>query len=603
MTNNKEYHIGLVMAGEVSAGAYTAGVIDFLLEALEEWEKEKKCNPEAPKHQVCIKVLAGASAGGITAALTFATLDKKVVPVRKADVCTQVSNNMFYNCWVEKAELDSFLQTSDLRETNKVRSLLNSKGVQDIADYVFQDTDEPTAEGEKLKNQPYISTDLEAFLSLTNLRGVPYAINQFAGASGKSHEVSMHADYMHFKIGKDVKAATMIDFNQPKTAANWQQLKNAAIATGAFPIGLAPVLLERPKADYNNRSWKIDAETVRDVEKMYEQDATTTNNIIPNWPKNTNDSKINNQYRFLCVDGGLMNNEPLELARQALRLHQKEEGTDPKSVNYSTILIDPFPTSVNYPKDEVYEGDGDDVISIVAEMFKSLRNQTLFKPEELRAAYSKNDYNRYLIAPTRRNPETHTLFETPLASGFLDGFGGFLNKSFRLHDYMLGRKNCQGFLRDHFNIPEEDARLNPIFLDSVDSTPRSRRAPMNVPIIPLYGTAIEKVELPDWPSYGANDLALLKNKIGKRVEAIIYHMLVDQLDVNKLLSKYIERENKGRWMQSLRSRFLHYLSDKFVVHSVKMLKGKGTDKVIKIIENELVRAGLLVKPTADADDC
>lgn len=37
----KDFEIGLVMAGAVSAGAYTARVIDFLLQALKEWEMAK----------------------------------------------------------------------------------------------------------------------------------------------------------------------------------------------------------------------------------------------------------------------------------------------------------------------------------------------------------------------------------------------------------------------------------------------------------------------------------------------------------------------------------------------------------------------------------
>ena len=35
----KEFQIGLAMSGAVSAGAYTAGVFDFLIQALDEWEK------------------------------------------------------------------------------------------------------------------------------------------------------------------------------------------------------------------------------------------------------------------------------------------------------------------------------------------------------------------------------------------------------------------------------------------------------------------------------------------------------------------------------------------------------------------------------------
>ena len=50
------FRIGLCMAGAVSAGAYTAGVMDYLLEALEEWEK-RKGQPGVPTHKVAIPVM------------------------------------------------------------------------------------------------------------------------------------------------------------------------------------------------------------------------------------------------------------------------------------------------------------------------------------------------------------------------------------------------------------------------------------------------------------------------------------------------------------------------------------------------------------------
>src|SRR5690349_1151112 len=80
------FEIGLVMAGAISAGAYTAGVIDFLIEALDEWEAAKRHareNPDDPKsrecpmHEVKIKVMAGASAGGMTAAIAAGMLGMK----------------------------------------------------------------------------------------------------------------------------------------------------------------------------------------------------------------------------------------------------------------------------------------------------------------------------------------------------------------------------------------------------------------------------------------------------------------------------------------------------------------------------------------------
>jgi hypothetical protein len=43
---NEPFELGICMAGAVSAGAYTAGVMDFLIEALDTWEQkrgEKMC--------------------------------------------------------------------------------------------------------------------------------------------------------------------------------------------------------------------------------------------------------------------------------------------------------------------------------------------------------------------------------------------------------------------------------------------------------------------------------------------------------------------------------------------------------------------------------
>ena len=71
MADNKNvYEIGLAMAGAISAGAYSAGVVDFLFQALHDWELAKRDDADhVPNHSVCIRAAAGASAGSITAAL------------------------------------------------------------------------------------------------------------------------------------------------------------------------------------------------------------------------------------------------------------------------------------------------------------------------------------------------------------------------------------------------------------------------------------------------------------------------------------------------------------------------------------------------------
>ena len=56
----KSFRIGLCMAGAISAGAYTAGVMDYLIEAMEEWQRRKDNNvPNTPSHIVDIPVIGG----------------------------------------------------------------------------------------------------------------------------------------------------------------------------------------------------------------------------------------------------------------------------------------------------------------------------------------------------------------------------------------------------------------------------------------------------------------------------------------------------------------------------------------------------------------
>ena len=44
----KDFHIGLAISGAVSAGAYAAGVLDFLIEALDEWYASKRTIHPSP---------------------------------------------------------------------------------------------------------------------------------------------------------------------------------------------------------------------------------------------------------------------------------------------------------------------------------------------------------------------------------------------------------------------------------------------------------------------------------------------------------------------------------------------------------------------------
>ena len=135
------FEIGLVMAGAISAGAYTAGVIDFLVEALDEWEKAKeqaRRDPDDPKarecpmHEVKIKVMAGASAGGMTAGLAAGLLgmeyESVTTPAADRPARRRPTNNNLYRSWVNTIDIGPLLGVKDLDGDRKVpvQSVLDS---------------------------------------------------------------------------------------------------------------------------------------------------------------------------------------------------------------------------------------------------------------------------------------------------------------------------------------------------------------------------------------------------------------------------------------------------------------------------------------------
>ena len=108
-----EFQIGLAMSGAVSAGAYTAGVFDFLIQALDEWERART-GPDAgmiPDHKAGIKVMSGASAGAITAAIgavALADADQKAVEFdtqREGEQKIKCYLPKLYETWVVKPGL------------------------------------------------------------------------------------------------------------------------------------------------------------------------------------------------------------------------------------------------------------------------------------------------------------------------------------------------------------------------------------------------------------------------------------------------------------------------------------------------------------------
>jgi hypothetical protein len=515
-----EFRLGLAMAGAISAGAYTAGVADFLFQALGEWEKggtralgeavddpavaaERAGYASEPAHRVTIASLSGASAGGITSAIVAAIVGGDVEPVTQ--VPAPGTKNPFYTSWVDRIDMEDFLRLDDLEKNGgKLVSVLDSTQLDVI-----------TADALKIAgphpHRPFVADPLRVFLTVANLRGVPYSIVQ----EGGGHGMMSHADYMEFAVTEHADrcpgSAIRLDPND-YSDGSWQLLGQSALASGAFPIGLAPRRLHRPAGQYAERLWQVP-----------EESGFVDRDIPPDWHF-TPDT----DYQFVTVDGGLMNNEPLELARRGLR----RSGSDrnPRSAlaaDRAVLMIDPFPS-------EPFDPDampGESLFGVVKAMFGALKSQARFKPDELVLAADAGVYSRFMIAPTRKRPGAETAEPFAISSGALGGFGGFLNRRFREHDFNLGRRNCQRFLMRHFLLSEGNALFRnwPPALKAAlgRAHPDSARAHagMHLPIVPLVGTALRETPWVEWPQMTGDELETLEGRISIRAKGVLKAVL------------------------------------------------------------------------------
>ena len=101
--------------------------------------------------------------------------------------------------------------------------------------------------------------------------------------------------------------------------------------------------------------------------------------------------------------------------------------------------------------------------------------------------------SRFLISPTRP-PDAQGRTTPSLACGSVGAFGGFLHQPFREHDYQLGRRNCQQFLRKQFTLAPDNALFKnwPTALKQRLADPSTGE----LPVLPLLGSAAAEVPLP-----------------------------------------------------------------------------------------------------------
>ncbi|MBX3727198.1 MAG: patatin-like phospholipase family protein [Xanthomonadales bacterium] len=531
------HELGLVMAGAVSAGAYTAGVVDFLVEALDGWHEAQPDGPGTAPHRVRLASLTGASGGAMTAGILAGILaGRPHRPAHADDPGPAVPDNALFDSWVNRIDADALLAPDDLGSEQRLLSLLNGGSLDEIAAAAL-----PAGAGGRPRAWAGAGVDL-AF-TITNLRGVPYNLG-FGEAEAESlprpgHGMRRHAEALRFRLGADsadpAGADTVLDWAM--LGPGWTRLQQAALASGAFPLALPPRALVRPVVDYDNELWPFPAGPDEEPPAC-----RRWHPLPPHWGAHAAPETL----AFLAVDGGMLDNQPFTLGRGLLVGRPPVRPRTPVA-GRSLVSIDPFPDIVGFrPGEPVPEG----LLDLARALLVAMKNQTRFKPEELVTAQDDPMASRHMVAPSRRIDGVRA--DHPLAGGVLDGFGGFLDRSFRVHDFRLGRLNCQRFLERHLRLPGGD----PLFARWPDAL-RARHADRRgrLPVLPLVGSAAQPLPMPAWPTIPGERMRHLRRLLRGRIHALlphaIDHLLARSSAPMRLATRLMARWQSRGWVNAL----------------------------------------------------
>lgn len=523
------FEIALSLGGTVSAGAYTAGVLDFLVRALDHWSQVRQAlNNAAPQgtpkaHHVRLKVVSGASGGGVCAtALAKAlahdfhrnsrsgTLD----PLDDPGFQAGLENNPFYRLWVKQLDLRGF-DAPEAQPTHALTSLLNPQPLEDgstaLANY-------PNGQGVALQvPRDWVCEPLTTFLTLSNLSGVPYQVAFNAPANTQSYR--KHADYVRFEFHyRDAHAQphgwpdawvvqasphAQLPSSNVAEVLDWHRVSEFAVATGAFPLAFPAIQLERPKWHYLFHPFGQLDEHIKDWKSQ-----------PPAW---TDGSP---RYSFLSVDGGMLNNEPVTLARRHLADYGERNERKTERAHRAVVHVDPFSDQMPY---EAPGQDAKNLINVIPHLAGTLLAHARFSTQDFRLAIDPSCASRFLVTAVRTTADANKLVGgRALASAALAAFSGFLDEAFRHHDFMLGRRNCQAFLESQFVLDSN----NPLFGgDGTHPTntnwsivplagPRSMN-PGCVPKNAIANRSLPEQDKPTWPGDRTNDVSGLSATLAR----------------------------------------------------------------------------------------
>ncbi len=255
--------LAITIAGAVSLGSYEAGVLYEVLDAIH----QHNCVPGTPdEERIEIDVLTGASAGAMTAAIVAQKM------LYAADEFRDPYDNPLYNVWVKQINLVGLLNTTNggsPESESPLRSIFSSNMVERIA------AGSLTARYSSEEVPPRVThmaaaKSISLGMTLTNLNGVDYG-----------YDMQPNGKYIYTQHEDQLTRVVSVGGTDHREI--WEEIRDASVASGAYPLAFRAKELERKRADY------------------------TKGNLEP-W--------TDDPMRFTYTDGGVLQNEPLGMAKK-----------------------------------------------------------------------------------------------------------------------------------------------------------------------------------------------------------------------------------------------------------------------------------------------
>ncbi len=326
------------------------------------------------------------------------------------------------------------------------------------------------------------------------------------------------------------------------------------------------------------------------------------------------------QFSFYAVDGGTVNNEPFG---EIIRVLEEKCRYDEEK-NHAVLMIDPFPNFNQEVEDSPEKTPS--VLDLAPKVIGAIRGQAMIKESDLVDGLS-DDHTLRMIFPSRRHADGEK-DPYPISCGSLDGFGGFFSREFREHDFQLGRKNCQSFLRNYFCISIDKAQEMSVFEGWDAEDERHKRfysPPVNgYPIIPdvtYYPEGYEgykdpapnyqdqPIPTPEKHSIPPQKIFDLESKVHHRLKTVFLNLSLgnpegrqekasrkseEDLRIEREVNKMMDRRFKSSALQQLINRtvirlvkwaWFGFLADKAA--------GFATRQVIRTILLDFYKRGML----------